>query len=64
MTAATKNKTVRATKRNLFAELGEGMTALAQERLGKRTRRTHAVEFNPAPEVTPKENKVRNRSER
>jgi len=64
MTAATKSKTVRATKRNLFAELSEGMTALAQGRLGKRTLRIYAVEFKPAPEVTPKEHQVRNRTER
>lgn len=44
-----------ATKRNLFAELSEGMTALAQARQGKRTLRTHAVDFKPAPEVTPRE---------
>ena len=55
MTAATKSKTVRATKRNLFAELSEGMTALAEARQGKRTLRTHAIEYKPAPKVTPKE---------
>lgn len=49
------SKIVRATKRDLFAELSEGMTALAQARQGKRTLRTHAVEFKPAPEVTPRE---------
>jgi len=42
-------------KRNLFAELSEGMAALVQARQGKRTLRTHAVEYKPAPEVTPKE---------
>jgi len=55
MKAAAKSKTVRATKRDLFAELSEGMTVLAQARLGKRTLRTHSAEFKPAPEVTPKE---------
>jgi len=44
-----------ARKRDLFSELGEGMTALAEERQGKRTLRTHAVEFKAPPEVTPKE---------
>jgi putative transcriptional regulator len=44
-----------AKKRNLFAELSEGMTALAEERQGKRTLRTHAVEFKPAPEITPRQ---------
>lgn len=42
-------------KRNLFSELAEGFDALAQERDGKRTLRTHAVEAKPAPEVTPEE---------
>lgn len=42
-------------KRDLFAELQEGMTALAQVRQGKRTLRTHAVEFRAAPAVTPRE---------
>ena len=51
----TKGKTKPGEKRNLFAELGEGMTALAAARQGKRTLRTHAVEYKPAPKVTPKE---------
>ncbi len=53
----TRNTTKRrrATKRSLFAELGEGMAALAEARQGKRTLRTHAVEYRPAPKVTPKE---------
>ena len=42
-------------KRNLFGELREGMTALAEARQGKRTLRTHAIEYKPAPKVTPKE---------
>lgn len=45
----------RAAKRDLFAELGEGVEALAGARLGKRTLRTHAVEFRPAPRVSPAE---------
>src|SRR3972149_3008160 len=53
MKAAAKAK--RAPKRDLFAELSEGMGALAQAREGKRTLRTHAVEFKPAPEGTPRE---------
>ena len=40
------------TRRNLFAEITEGIDALAQERTGKRTLRTHEVEARPAPEVT------------
>jgi putative transcriptional regulator len=42
-------------KRDLFEELGEGVSALAEARLGKRTLRTHAVEYKPAPKVTPRE---------
>jgi putative transcriptional regulator len=48
-------KTKRAPKRDLFSELSEGMGALAQAREGKRTLRTHVVDFKPAPEVTPRE---------
>jgi putative transcriptional regulator len=39
-------------KRNLFAELAEGFDALAEERVGKRTLRSHVVEAKPAPEVS------------
>lgn len=42
-------------KRDLFTELGEGIAALADAREGKRTLRTHAVEYKPAPQVTPKQ---------
>lgn len=55
MKSNAKTKQARVTKRNLFRELQEGMTALADGRQGKRTLRTHAVEFKPAPEVSPKE---------
>lgn len=55
MKAVAKTKSTRAAKRDLFAELGEGMTALAEARQGKRTLRTHAIEYKPAPKVTPKE---------
>ena len=51
----TAVKPARPRKRDLFAELSEGMTALAEVRLGKRTLRTHAVVYKPAPKVTPKE---------
>src|SRR5204862_7521412 len=40
---------------DLCAEISEGIIALAEERQGKRTLRTHAVEFKPAPEITPRE---------
>lgn len=51
----TAAKEIRGKKRNLFAELNEGMIALAETRQGKRTLRTHAVEFKPAPEITPRQ---------
>ncbi|MGZ8486699.1 MAG: helix-turn-helix domain-containing protein [Candidatus Binatia bacterium] len=55
MKSTVKVKTRSAAKRNLFAELKEGMVALAEARQGKRTLRTHAIEYRPAPTVTPKE---------
>lgn len=42
-------------KRNLFAEIAEGFEALAEERAGKLTLRTHEVEWLPTPEVTAEE---------
>ena len=42
-------------RRDLFGELSEGMAALAESRQGKRTLRTHAIEYRPAPKITPKE---------
>jgi putative transcriptional regulator len=50
-----KTKNRRRPKRGLFDELSEGMTALADGRLGKRTLRTHSVEYKPAPKITPQE---------
>lgn len=55
MKTNVKGKTVLAAKRDLFAELSEGMAALSDARQGKRTLRTHAIEYKPAPRVTPKE---------
>src|SRR5437868_1021283 len=55
MGATLNAKRRRAQKRDLFAELKEGMLALGEHRKGKRTLRTHAMEFKPAPQVTPKE---------
>jgi putative transcriptional regulator len=37
----------------LFAELGEGLSALSDARRGKRTLRTHSVERKVAPDLTP-----------
>ncbi|RKQ61212.1 putative transcriptional regulator [Vogesella indigofera] len=42
-------------KRNIFAELTEGFDALAAEREGKLTLRSHTVKRQPAPQVTAQE---------
>lgn len=55
MKRSVKPTRKRSGRRDLFAELSEGMDALADERQGKRTLRTHAMEFKPAPNLTPKE---------
>ena len=55
MKTSVKTKTAGSAKRDLFAELSEGMAALAEARQGKRTLRTHTLEYKPAPKVTPKE---------
>ncbi|MBI5877930.1 MAG: transcriptional regulator [Chloroflexi bacterium] len=49
------SKTRRTAERDLFAELTEGLTALAGARQGKRTLRTHAVEYKLPPSITPQE---------
>src|ERR1700694_6195096 len=43
MRAAIKDQDKRKSKRDVFAELTEGMTALAESRQGKRTLRTHVA---------------------
>lgn len=43
------------TKRNLFAEIEEGLNALQEHRKGKRTLRTHKVQRDPVPEISPEE---------
>lgn len=55
MMKTSRKKTIHAARRDLFGELAEGMNALAEARQGKRTLRTHRVEFKPPPEVTPAE---------
>ena len=45
----------RGARRDLFDELREGVTALADSRQGKRTLRTHSLAYKAAPRVTPKE---------
>lgn len=42
-------------KRDLFAELSEGFDALAAQRAGKRTLRTHTVKAKPAPTMSARE---------
>ena len=39
-------------KRDLFAEIVEGFEALAEQREGKRTLRTHIVTIKPPPRIT------------
>ena len=46
-------------KRELFTELTEGMDALADARHGKRTLRTHSMEFKPSAVRPPELIKVR-----
>jgi putative transcriptional regulator len=55
MRRSVKPTRKRSAKRDLFAELSEGMDALADARHGKRTLRTHSLEFKPAPRITPRE---------
>ena len=55
MKTPVKRTRKRSAKRNLFAELSEGIEALSEARESKRTLRTHTVEFKPAPTVTPQE---------
>jgi putative transcriptional regulator len=42
-------------KRDLYDELLEGFDALADQRAGKRTLRTHAPKVSPAPKITARE---------
>ena len=42
-------------KRDLFNELVEGFDALAEQRVGKRTLRTHAMKMKLAPTITARE---------
>ena len=52
MAKRTTTRTRAAMRRDLFGELIEGMGALEASRRGKRTLRTHAVVFKPAPDLT------------
>jgi putative transcriptional regulator len=42
-------------KRDLFSEIMEGFEALADQRAGKRTLRTHVVKAKPPPTITARE---------
>lgn len=42
-------------KRDLYDELLEGFDALAEQRAGKRTLRTHALKVRPVPKITARE---------
>ena len=55
MKRSVKSTRKRNAKRDLFAELTEGVNALADARHGKRTLRTHSIEYKPAPTITPRE---------
>jgi putative transcriptional regulator len=55
MKRSSKARKQTAAKHDLFAELSEGIEALAAARRGKRTLRTHALEYKPAPTITPQE---------
>lgn len=55
MKTATTTKAKRVAKRDLFTELREGLDALAEARKGKRTLRTHALEYKPAPKISPRD---------
>ena len=50
-----KSKRANRKTRDVFAELQEGFAALAASRKGKATLKTHAVEFRPAPEISPED---------
>ena len=55
MKREAKRRVGRKRERDLFAELREGVEALAGERSGRGTLRGHAVEFRPAPRLTARE---------
>ena len=55
MKTKSRNSVASKEKRDIFAELKEGMSALTAARKGKVTLRTHSVEIKPAPVLSPKE---------
>ena len=50
-----KSKAAEVPNRNLFHELASGMDALGAQRKRKCTLRTHKVDFQEPPELTPEE---------
>ena len=53
--SAKKAKARRKPTRDIFGEIMEGVAALAQERDGKMTLRTHTVEYREPPTISPRE---------
>jgi len=51
----SKNYSGIAPKRDLFAEISEGVAALGEARRGKRTLRTHTIVIKPTPEISAKD---------
>lgn len=49
MKLTVKTRSTRAFRRDLFAELGEGIKVLAEARQGKLMLRMHVVEYKPLP---------------
>ena len=52
MAKRSTTRTKATPRRDLFGDLIEGLGALEASRRGKRTLRTHAVAFRPAPDLT------------
>ncbi len=50
-----ESKTSENSARNLFDELADGMHALGAQRTNKRTLKTHKIDFQEPPELTPEE---------
>jgi putative transcriptional regulator len=55
MTTRKRDAGRAGTGRDIFGDLVEGMNALAAERHGKLTLKTHPVTFKAAPEIAPEE---------
>lgn len=54
-TAAKRVKAAPKARRDVFAEVMEGMEALAKSREGKATLRTHPLEYKEPPALSPKD---------